>query len=469
MKRSELLFNILLVPLDIIAIILAGIVAYNIRISTWMRDMRSIAADFDLVQIFPFVLGFSVLSAVAFAFAGLYNMHVTRTALRELHLIFVSVSTALLVVVLYFFFDREFFSRFIILFIWILGIMFVFFARLLIRSLQRFLSSHHGIGVHRLAVIGTQTQPGQAITEQIEQSRGHGYQIVTASEVFKKDKLEDMVKADKLDEVILCDPHNTGSQLQHIHQFCETHHLGFQYMPTVFETYPKIDMHTLAGVLLFRVKTTNLEGWGSVLKRIFDILFSLVFLIVFSPVYVIISILIKVDSQGPVLYKNERVGRHEEPFLLWKFRTMKQELCTSEDNPEALEYEQKLIEQQSVKEGPIYKIKDDPRVTRMGDILRKTSLDELPQFVNVLKGEMSIVGPRPHQPREVAQYKETHKKVLSIKPGITGLSQISGRSDLTFEEEVLYDTYYIEHWSFWSDIGIVLKTPFAMLMSREVD
>ncbi|MFB6225252.1 MAG: sugar transferase, partial [Candidatus Paceibacteria bacterium] len=196
-----------------------------------------------------------------------------------------------------------------------------------------------------------------AIIEQLEQSQGHGYQIVTATETFNKAELQEMVKHDKLDEVILCDPHSTDSQLQEIHQFCETYHLGFQYMPTVFETYPKIDMHTLAGVLLFRVKSTNLEGWGSVLKRVFDILFSLGFLIVFSPIYLIIAILIKLDSQGPVIYKNERVGRHEEEFLLWKFRTMKQELCTSEDNPQALEYEQQLIEQQSVKEGPITAIR----------------------------------------------------------------------------------------------------------------
>ena len=136
------------------------------------------------------------------------------------------------------------------------------------------------------------------------------------------------------------------------------------------------------------------------------------------------------------------------------------------DHEHALEYEKKLIKERSEKTGPVYKIKNDPRVSPVGLFLRRTSIDELPQLFNVLAGQMSLVGPRPHQPREVEQYEKHHKRVLEIKPGLTGLPQISGRSDLSFEEEVKLDTYYIEQWSLKLDLIILLKTPFAVLGQR---
>ena len=146
---------------------------------------------------------------------------------------------------------------------------------------------------------------------------------------------------------------------------------------------------------------------------------------------------------------------------------MKKELSTGEQfgdsGKEALKKEQELIDKQSIKKGPIYKIKNDPRITKFGGFIRRWSLDELPQFFNVLKGEMSLVGPRPHQPREVEKYEKKHRQVLSIKPGITGLSQISGRSNLEFSEEAKLDIFYIENWSLLTDIIILLKTPFIVL------
>ena len=143
--------------------------------------------------------------------------------------------------------------------------------------------------------------------------------------------------------------------------------------------------------------------------------------------------------------------------------------CTGEDygDVDALKYERELINRKSIKEGPLYKISEDPRITRTGRFIRRWSIDELPQFFNVLFGDLSIVGPRPHQPREVAKYENHHKKLLNIKPGITGMAQISGRSDLSFEEEVKLDTYYIENWSILFDLSILLRTPVAILKPRK--
>ena len=142
---------------------------------------------------------------------------------------------------------------------------------------------------------------------------------------------------------------------------------------------------------------------------------------------------------------------------MFKFRSMV-------DNASAMKKE---LLKHSERKGPLFKMKNDPRVTKIGKILRKTRIDELPQFINILKNDMSMVGPRPHEPEEVAQYKKWHKKVLAIKPGMTGLAQVSGRSDLGFEDEVKLDTYYIENWSIKQDLQIIFKTPFAVLIPRK--
>jgi len=149
---------------------------------------------------------------------------------------------------------------------------------------------------------------------------------------------------------------------------------------------------------------------------------------------------------------------------------MKIDQCVGAQNPnqkEAMELEKKLIETQSVRKGPLYKIKNDPRKTRVGRIIEAISIDELPQLFNVLKGDMGLVGPRPHQPREVEKYEMWQKRTLSIKPGVTGLAQISGRSDLSFADEARLDIYYIENWSLWMDIEIIFKTFFVLLKKRK--
>ena len=189
----------------------------------------------------------------------------------------------------------------------------------------------------------------------------------------------------------------------------------------------------------------------------------------------LVALLIKIESffekkkGGPIIYKNERIGGAGKKFEVLKFRYMKWDMCTDPNTPEgrqAIEFEKKLIEKRSLKQGPLYKIKNDPRKTRIGAFIERYSIDELPQFFNVLKGEMSLVGPRPHQQREVEKYSEYHRRLLTIKPGVTGLAQVSGRSDLEFEDEYKLDVYYIENWSLWQDIQICLKTVLVLFKRR---
>jgi exopolysaccharide biosynthesis polyprenyl glycosylphosphotransferase len=206
-------------------------------------------------------------------------------------------------------------------------------------------------------------------------------------------------------------------------------------------------------------------------KRGLDILGSIIALFIFSPLLLIIAFLIKLSSKGPILFRQERVGPCMGKFTFLKFRTM-----YSDSDPKVHEeYIKQLIEKEksySVKNGNniqefIYKINDDPRVTPFGRFLRKTSLDELPQFINVLKGEMSLVGPRPPIPYELQHYDIWHRcRVFGVKPGITGLWQVRGRSSTTFNEMVRLDLKYIREWSLWLDMKILLKTPWAVISGK---
>ncbi|MCW1311249.1 MAG: exopolysaccharide biosynthesis polyprenyl glycosylphosphotransferase [Candidatus Parvarchaeota archaeon] len=177
-------------------------------------------------------------------------------------------------------------------------------------------------------------------------------------------------------------------------------------------------------------------------KNVFDFFVSLIALLILSPLFLLVSILIKVDSRGPVFFIQERVGKNGKLFKAYKFRTM------TVDAPEKTKG--KYIE------------KDNPYVTRVGRILRRTGIDELPQLINVLKGEMSLVGPRPTLPYQVAKYSDCQKKRLIVKPGITGWALVNGRNKLTWEERINYDIWYIENWSFWLDIKILFKTVWVV-------
>lgn len=189
------------------------------------------------------------------------------------------------------------------------------------------------------------------------------------------------------------------------------------------------------------------------LKRMIDIVASACALVVLSPVIIVLAIIIKSEDGGPVFYSQERICRHGERFKMWKFRSMR---------TDADKIREELLHQSDF-DGPMFKMKADPRVTKIGRILRKHSIDEIPQFFNVLKGDMSLVGPRPALPQEYCEYSNREARRLFVHPGITGLWQVSGRSDLTFDEMIDLDKHYIEHQSLWLDLKIMCKTLWVMV------
>lgn len=215
---------------------------------------------------------------------------------------------------------------------------------------------------------------------------------------------------------------------------------------------PRIHTQQVAGLPLIHVTTPTLEGGQRVAKRLFDVFISAILIIVSSPIMILIALFIKLDSSGPILFKQERVGIEGTHFWMLKFRSM------------TTDAEDKLAELSSLSEGNgvLFKMKNDPRVTRAGRVLRKFSLDELPQLFNILLGSMSLVGPRPPLPREVEVYEQDVRRRLLVKPGLTGLWQVSGRSDLSWQDSVRLDLYYVENWSLAGDLVIILRTVRAV-------
>jgi exopolysaccharide biosynthesis polyprenyl glycosylphosphotransferase len=218
----------------------------------------------------------------------------------------------------------------------------------------------------------------------------------------------------------------------------------------------RVAAHPMGGMMAFSLKPVRLSGVQAVAKRSFDLFVTVLGSLVLSPVFLLIALAVKLTSRGPVFFRQERVGYHGRPFKILKFRTM---VADAEDRLDDLLHMNEAT-------GPLFKMKDDPRVTKVGRFLRKLSLDELPQLFNVIRGDMSLVGPRPPLPREVAQYEDWMMARLEVRPGITGLWQVSGRSELPFEDYVRLDLFYIENWSLAYDLFILAKTVPTLITAR---
>lgn len=273
--------------------------------------------------------------------------------------------------------------------------------------------------------------------------------------------LPEAIRESGANEVIISDPNVPGEALFDVMiQTGRRRGIEFRIAPTLLNCLPsktEIDqVGSLPMVTLFR---SPLSSGARIAKRASDLIIAISALSILSPLWLLIALLIKLDSRGPALYKQERVGMDGRLFLFFKFRTMRADT----DDAQHREYQRRYISGDPDSNlgddhKPAFKLKTDDRVTRLGRLLRKTSLDELPQLFNVLRGDMSIVGPRPPIPYEVESYEVWHRKRLDMKPGITGLWQVSGRNRLPFDEMVRMDLYYIENWSLLLDIKIILQT-----------
>lgn len=439
-------------------VVLAGWTTYLSRTKI-LNTFRPVLFEFNLPleKYFLLVLFAAAFFVAMFALSGLYKLKTTTSGIEEFFKISIASSAGIMLLIVYIFLRQELFdSRFLILGGWILTIIFVTVGRLLIRRLRQTLVAKYSFGVHKVMVIGDD-EVSIRIANEIRRDPFAGYRIVKHLVNPEVEEVKWAIGNPGIDEVILANPNYPAEKVWQIVDFCNEHHLTFKFVPNIYQTLTaNFSVDVLAGVPLIEWQRTNLDGWGRVIKRIGDVVGSLLALTILWPLFLGIALAVKWETAGPVLVRLKRVSQNKEFYLL-KFRSMIK-------NAEALKFLLAPLNERN--DGPLFKIKNDPRLTKVGKWIRRYRLDELPQFFNILRGEMSLVGPRPHQPDEITRYAKHHKKVLAIKAGATGLAQISGSSDLSFEKEVTLDSFYLENWSLAQDVRIILKTIVKMFRDR---
>lgn len=474
MKRSELFFNIVSIPVDIISLILAGLASFYIRIN--LGSYIPIIFSLNINSFIRIFLGAIPGLLIIFTLAGLYNLRGTRRFANELVKIIGAISIALLIVIIIFFFNQAVFpSRLIILVSWVLSIIFVALGRFILKQIQITILKR-GTGLHRLAIINGPKSEWSLI-ETMKNNKNLGYKVVAelSDPQSLMQDLEQLYQRQHIEEILQANPNLPEDLNLKLVQFARSKGLIFNFVPNLFNVQRNIiDSDTIDGIPVISLKNTPLDGWGKVVKRGFDVLASSICLIITSPLFLILSILIKLDSRGRVLYSAPRVGNGHD-FTFYKFRTMYSHLSVgmAYGGYEAEKVRQELwkVNARGGAGGPFLKIKNDPRVTKIGRFLRKTKLDEIPSFINVLRGDMSMVGPRAHVVDEVDRYKNQYARMFTIMPGIFGSSQIAQLSwpDLPFEEEIRLNTFYIENWSLWMDISILAKSFWYLFISPKTD
>jgi exopolysaccharide biosynthesis polyprenyl glycosylphosphotransferase len=339
------------------------------------------------------------------------------------------------------------------------------------------LARKRGINLIPTLIVGTGREAELCIAE-MQENKELGYRVIGIIEtdsglktqdsklpiVGKLEDLPELVVQTGASEVIITEQNVSSEVLFDVMMRCGRRKgVEFKLSPNLFDNLPrKTEVDQIGSLPMIQLFREPLSPFWRFVKRLEDIALSSIALTFFSPIILLITILIKLDSKGTIFYKQKRVGMDGRQFSFYKFRTM----TMNNDDSEHREYLKNYISgeaESTNSEGEtVFKL-NDARVTKVGKWLRRLSLDEIPQLFNVLRGEMSVVGPRPPIPYEVEVYNATQRRRLDMKPGITGLWQVSGRNRLTFEQMLGLDVYYIENWSLWLDLKIIFLTPWAMI------
>lgn len=482
MGKRERGYKLILLIADVLAVTTAYTVSLLIRFlftKEWAFYKPGEAPLEAYLKTFPYVL---ILWLVIFRFSGVYS-----TVLRgvdEFLVILKAVLFCVLISLSTAFFYRSFeYSRAVLVFFAFSLPFLVIGYRYLLRwfrhkilktsgSITRvIIVGHNELGFSLAAEISRQTLGYEFVGFIQENNTENPSTIIipesSCSIIGKLDDLEQLIQQQGITEVWIALPDATREKLLKLVEICLKTKISWKMVPDLYEVmldWVKID--SLAGIPLIGMRRSNITGINIIIKRITDIIFSTILIILSSPFMLIVILLIKLTSKGPILFMQKRIGYDGKRFTFLKFRTMYEGINRTIHKDFTKQWIEGTVEQDNNEQKTVYKIKDDPRRTPIGKWLRKFSIDELPQLFNVVKGDMSLVGPRPSLAYEVEQYKEWHKRRLETKPGITGLWQVSGRNLLSFEEMVKLDIYYIENWSISLDLNIILKTVFIVLFGR---
>jgi Undecaprenyl-phosphate glucose phosphotransferase len=468
MRRSRILSVLSLVLTDATMSLLAFFIAYLIRLWTRTTEIGPFS-DFLVLAGIQMVA-----TLVVFFFYKFYHRRHAALLMDEVYRLFGGVTVATLITIAFVSFvlrDTLQIQRLMLVLAWAVGLVTLTLGRIIYGRVQRVLQ-RRGIGAERVLIVGT-GEVGRMILQKIQHTPGLGYRVVGFADASygqaegaaapggpaqvmglpvlgAVDELPKIIERQGIDEVIIGLPEATHQELVGIVSQCEREKVSIRVFPDVFQIMAsEVTISDLGGLPLLTIRDVALRGWKLTLKRAVDMAFSGLFLLVVSPIMMLTALAIKLDSPGPVFFAQERMGLDAKPFKMLKFRSMR---ADAERN------------------GPGWTTKNDPRRTRVGTFIRKVSIDELPQFINVLMGDMSVVGPRAEQPAYVEQFRKSIPRYMERhreKAGITGWAQINGlRGDTSIAERTKYDLWYIENWSLWLDFKIILRTAFGAFTSK---
>jgi exopolysaccharide biosynthesis polyprenyl glycosylphosphotransferase len=466
-RRPHNLWSVLKPLVDAALIVLSFFIAYLVRYELQLLKQVEPAFAVPFTVYLPSIAALLLILLVIYWIEGAYRND-GRLLFDQLYIVFRGTLTGIAsMIVIVFLITPSYYSRLIFGYAGIAICILVGGSRVAERMIIAW-RHRHGLGVRHILIIGA-GEVARSIMRSVVARPELGYRIMgfldddptTQNDIGRYpalgtlDKLSEVLATCPADEVIVTLPWVSYTKIMQIMKECERCNIQVRIVPDLFQmAFSNVVVETLDSIPLLGIRQPVLRDWQAFFKRAVDVIISGLALIVLAPLLALVALIIKLDSPGPAVFRQTRVGRNGALFTVFKFRSMRM----------GAEAQMEELQARNEATGPLFKMRNDPRCTRVGRFVRRTSIDELPQLWNVLKGDMSIVGPRPPLPSEVEKYALWHHQRLDVSPGITGLWQVSGRSDLTFDEMVLLDIYYVENWSPLLDLRILLKTIPTILL-----
>lgn len=471
--RNTKFYSFVLVLADFVILLAAFSAAYIARVQIDNRPLVSPVYAIDYLETVLTILPFWLL---IFGSVGLYSAEVYNRRLLEWSRIAIGVFVGILLVIGWEYVRSEtIFPARLVAGYALIGSFFLVVAEREILRWVRGLLFRFGRGVSRVLVVGN-SDATLDIASAIDNTSRSGYRVVAVAGPSKVvppnrgirhftsiDTALAQIQALSVTTIIQTDLYDSEARNQRILAASQSSHIQYNFIPGEPEFYTgKNTVDVFLGYPMITVHQTPLIGWGEIAKRIFDTIVSTILIVLLSPILLLIMLLQKILSPGPIFYVSKRLSRFSDPINLIKFRSMNPRF----GKKDAAEEFREMGRDDLAREYELHrKVADDPRITRFGKFLRDTSLDELPQLFNVLRGDLSLVGPRPILPQEVKFGKSRAALLHSVRSGVTGLWQVSGRSNLSFDERIELELYYAQNWSFWLDIKILFKT-IGVVMRR---
>jgi exopolysaccharide biosynthesis polyprenyl glycosylphosphotransferase len=472
--KNTKFYSLILIFADFLVLLAAFILAYVLRVQYDPRPLLIPIYAREYISSFAMIAPFWI---IIFASLGLYKSSTYNRRLVEWSKVAIGTFIGILMIIGWQYASgHELFpARLVAVYALAIAFISIILEREILR-ITRSLLFHFGRGISRVLVVGN-SDATRDIADSLAETHRSGYKIVAiagpkkvipsgleVAHFVSVDTALKQIKQLGITTIIQTDLYDSADRNQRILGAAQVNHISYNFIPGEAEFYAgKNTIDVFLGYPMITVSQTALIGWGAIAKQFFDAIVSLLLVIILSPVFLLLILLQLILNRGPVFYLSKRLSQFSNPIDLIKFRSMG---ATYGKKDAAIEFREMGREDLAVEYETNRKVEDDPRITKFGRFLRSTSLDELPQLFNVLKGDLSLVGPRPILPQEVRFAPNRTALLHSVKSGVTGLWQVSGRSNLSFEERIELELFYAQNWTFWLDIKILFKTLAVVLNKR---